>query len=101
MGFPAGWTDPDCAEPQPQPGWPAHYSRNSAHNVSMKDGIDPRNKPGPEPPLVSLVTTLSSHRRWLARKAAGDEVDGLNEGPVDLSDISVSGNIRPSNGEDA
>jgi DNA (cytosine-5)-methyltransferase 1 len=23
MGFPLGWTDPDCDEPEPWPGWPA------------------------------------------------------------------------------
>lgn len=23
MGFPIGWTDPDCDEPEPWPGWPA------------------------------------------------------------------------------
>ena len=23
MGFPRGWTDPDCANPEPFPGWPA------------------------------------------------------------------------------
>lgn len=23
MGFPLGWTDPDCGEPEPWPGWPA------------------------------------------------------------------------------
>ena len=23
MGYPLGWTDPDCDEPEPWPGWPA------------------------------------------------------------------------------
>ena len=26
MGYPLGWTDPDCDEPEPWPGWPAMMS---------------------------------------------------------------------------
>lgn len=28
MGFPLGWTDPDCDEPEPWPGWPAGMGEN-------------------------------------------------------------------------
>ena len=28
MGFPLGWTDPDCDEPEPWPGWPAMMGEN-------------------------------------------------------------------------
>ena len=28
MGFPLGWTDPDCDEPEPWPGWPARMGEN-------------------------------------------------------------------------
>ncbi|NCC86139.1 MAG: hypothetical protein EOM03_18865 [Clostridia bacterium] len=28
MGYPLGWTDPDCDEPEPWPGWPAMMGEN-------------------------------------------------------------------------
>jgi hypothetical protein len=37
----------------------------------------------------------------LAGRAAGDDVDGFNGGPVDAGDVAVVGDVRPVVGEDA
>jgi len=38
MGFPIGWTDPDCDEPEPWPGWPATMGKRLWNTVSADDG---------------------------------------------------------------
>ncbi len=38
MGFPIGWTDVDCDEPEPWPGWPALMGERLWNTVSADDG---------------------------------------------------------------
>lgn len=38
MGFPLGWTDLDCDEPEPWPGWPALMGERLWNTVSADDG---------------------------------------------------------------
>ena len=35
MGYPLGWTDPDCDEPEPWPGWPAMMGEGSGLLTSL------------------------------------------------------------------
>lgn len=38
MAFPIGWTDVDCAEPQPWPGWPAPLGAGHIPTPTVQDG---------------------------------------------------------------
>ncbi len=38
MGFPIGWTDVDCATPQPWPGWPAPLGAGFIPTPTVQDG---------------------------------------------------------------
>jgi DNA (cytosine-5)-methyltransferase 1 len=38
MNFPLGWTDPDCDEPEPWPGWPALMGESQYHYEPPRTG---------------------------------------------------------------
>jgi len=38
MGFPLGWTDVDCDEPEPWPGWPALLGEDQYHYEPPRTG---------------------------------------------------------------
>ncbi len=38
MNYPLGWTDPDCDEPEPWPGWPALLGEDQYHYEPPRTG---------------------------------------------------------------
>jgi hypothetical protein len=49
----------------------------------------------PEIAVIVLSLSLPSHAEGLARKSSADEIDGLDELPVDGSDVVVTRDFRP------